>query len=1030
MTYDEKVHRNTKRKGQTLVEFALTLPILLGLIFGIIEFGRAFQAWITLENAAREAARYTTTGQYDMVKYDLWELFPCTLEDNNEFEILRDRVLRGDETLVTYQQNPPVKIFTDNGDLTPQTLFATYYDGTNCHPGEPDDFERRKDIVRLASIYDVARRAATGLNLEASIQDGTLYPLFEQLAHRWEINSERSQHAGYFDVLVCSTRSNLREDSTYIHSGSTSRFHMVFDVTDLPNSTTVQPSRQYWNDFNPPYCLLNELQPVDGTVINNAGMPWIDAGGPGDRITVVVTLNHMLLTPIFDYKFITMQARRSGVNETFRTSRALNAVQGSAPTGGFPDRDPGLTQPTEEPTDPPTEEPTTPPPTEETTPDPTPTEEIVPVPPFDCEAITIGGINFNQNSLNISIHNANARSAVLQSAHIEWNVPSSPDMRLESSELNGQRHWASNLQLPAKTSVAWLSNPNAPLAERNQWNGAPRHILGTETTDNEYTVSNYRATFINVNASSFNPINISNFGGTQLLIYSPSDGMSCYLHLLQDYPTPDPEEETPENPTEEPTPERPDCSQNLLSVKFERFDTMGVVVLRVENNRDVPSPLLGVDIRWFDHDPAPPYQGRESKIPGVNALGQVYLNQIRVGPLSSTPFSGTVTVWNGATDHRSSPTVNHPNLRTHGTWLTNYNFPPHSVSRVYLDFDGSKAVGRLDSQDVRMEDWMIDGDLWIDCLLYDGSLEGNGNIHNDYTSFNEPPPPTPTPEPPPPDPDPQILVRQGWDQGPTVPHQGSYRFDDYQRQANNMWGTSRDFYIFNVGPYGDLIRNGAIKISGDTNNFVLSEASWPNVRPGGNARFNIRCKGDRVGTYKIKVEIGSNATNISNYTFDVECTVKDSPPNITVENRRNQNSTVGKNSQFWLPEVTVGQESTAALRIRNIGTSSNPLTSNDQAIRFVGDNEDKFYFISGANWSNLSSDQSHNFDFGCRTSEAGEFKTRVVIANNSGDNNPYSFEIRCKVNPVHVQTEEPTREPTDDSPPPGDGDYDDTGGGH
>ena len=78
MTYDERPHRNKRHKGQTLVEFALTLPILLMLIFGIVEFGRAFQAWVTLENAAREAARYTTTGQYDTAKYDLLELLPCT----------------------------------------------------------------------------------------------------------------------------------------------------------------------------------------------------------------------------------------------------------------------------------------------------------------------------------------------------------------------------------------------------------------------------------------------------------------------------------------------------------------------------------------------------------------------------------------------------------------------------------------------------------------------------------------------------------------------------------------------------------------------------------------------------------------------------------------------------------------------------------------------------------------------------------------------------------------------------------------
>src|SRR5438477_12830285 len=55
--------------GQTLVEFALTLPLLLLLLFGIIEFGRIFQAWVTLQNAARAATRYAVTGQYDQTMF-------------------------------------------------------------------------------------------------------------------------------------------------------------------------------------------------------------------------------------------------------------------------------------------------------------------------------------------------------------------------------------------------------------------------------------------------------------------------------------------------------------------------------------------------------------------------------------------------------------------------------------------------------------------------------------------------------------------------------------------------------------------------------------------------------------------------------------------------------------------------------------------------------------------------------------------------------------------------------------------------
>ena len=52
-----------KSKGQSLVEFALILPILLMLLLGIFEIGRVIWAYITVQSAARDAARYAITGK-------------------------------------------------------------------------------------------------------------------------------------------------------------------------------------------------------------------------------------------------------------------------------------------------------------------------------------------------------------------------------------------------------------------------------------------------------------------------------------------------------------------------------------------------------------------------------------------------------------------------------------------------------------------------------------------------------------------------------------------------------------------------------------------------------------------------------------------------------------------------------------------------------------------------------------------------------------------------------------------------------
>jgi Flp pilus assembly protein TadG len=54
-------------RGATAVEFALLLPVLLLLLFGIIDFGRALNAQITLTQAAREGARLAALGQTNVV---------------------------------------------------------------------------------------------------------------------------------------------------------------------------------------------------------------------------------------------------------------------------------------------------------------------------------------------------------------------------------------------------------------------------------------------------------------------------------------------------------------------------------------------------------------------------------------------------------------------------------------------------------------------------------------------------------------------------------------------------------------------------------------------------------------------------------------------------------------------------------------------------------------------------------------------------------------------------------------------------
>jgi Flp pilus assembly protein TadG len=53
------------QKGQSLVEFALVLPLLVLLLFGIIDFARIFHVYLTMDHAGREAARAASIGNDD-----------------------------------------------------------------------------------------------------------------------------------------------------------------------------------------------------------------------------------------------------------------------------------------------------------------------------------------------------------------------------------------------------------------------------------------------------------------------------------------------------------------------------------------------------------------------------------------------------------------------------------------------------------------------------------------------------------------------------------------------------------------------------------------------------------------------------------------------------------------------------------------------------------------------------------------------------------------------------------------------------
>jgi Flp pilus assembly protein TadG len=57
--------QTNRERGQALVEFSLLAPVLVILIFCFVDIARFYNAWVTIQGSAREAARYGVTGKDD-----------------------------------------------------------------------------------------------------------------------------------------------------------------------------------------------------------------------------------------------------------------------------------------------------------------------------------------------------------------------------------------------------------------------------------------------------------------------------------------------------------------------------------------------------------------------------------------------------------------------------------------------------------------------------------------------------------------------------------------------------------------------------------------------------------------------------------------------------------------------------------------------------------------------------------------------------------------------------------------------------
>ena len=100
--------RLKKEKGAAAVEFALLLPLLVVIVFGITTFGFVYKEYIALTHAARDGVRLAALGKdYDYIINQIEQDLPIEIIQSVEVNPLvpSDRTV-GDSVTVTVKRTP------------------------------------------------------------------------------------------------------------------------------------------------------------------------------------------------------------------------------------------------------------------------------------------------------------------------------------------------------------------------------------------------------------------------------------------------------------------------------------------------------------------------------------------------------------------------------------------------------------------------------------------------------------------------------------------------------------------------------------------------------------------------------------------------------------------------------------------------------------------------------------------------------------------------------------------------------------
>jgi Flp pilus assembly protein TadG len=172
------VHQLTRRRrasatraerGQSLVEFSLVLMPLFLILLGIIQFGFIFNTYITMTNAARDAARVGTIYLYDRLQV-------APLKATNDLarnNAIKSQVINSMNTLGTTSPRFSTSGTWSQSGTTAHTVFTNgdlviTYDIPDGSGGEP-------------AVVDMDTRAGQRITVSATYHQDLVIPLIAML---------------------------------------------------------------------------------------------------------------------------------------------------------------------------------------------------------------------------------------------------------------------------------------------------------------------------------------------------------------------------------------------------------------------------------------------------------------------------------------------------------------------------------------------------------------------------------------------------------------------------------------------------------------------------------------------------------------------------------------------------------------------------------------------------------------------------------------------------------------------------------